>query len=171
MNKEQVKQELHALIDNLDVEKATNCIAMMMNNGYSLTVIDVVKEKLFMCQKPKAKTYWNTRCIEQIFHSCQKNKLHCQKPKEKTLEQKLIDAGFEQLMIRLEDGLVGYANINCAVIIDKIKSNVRVCYNLYHIYDIHPLQNHDGKTLGLTSNVDNHDQIFADIAYLESRIK
>ncbi len=74
-------------------------------------------------------------------------------------------------MIYLEDGLIGYTNTNCVVIIDKIKSNVRVCYNLYHIYDIHQLQNHDGKTLGLTSNIDNHDQIFADIAYLESRIK
>jgi hypothetical protein len=123
MNNDKIKQELHELVDNLDYNKASNYIAMMMKDGKTYTVINLIKEKL----------------------------LYCQKPKVKTLEQKLIDAGFKQSR--------SFNNIYA-------KNKINIWLAAHNEF----VETSCGADR-LRCNLNDHDQIFADIAYLESKIK
>ena len=133
MNNDKIKQELQYLIDNLDYNKASNYIAMMMENGKTYTVIELIKEKL----------------------------LYCQKTKEKTLEQKLIEAKFNNKCLG-GSGYSCYHNKICLVLISYEEKTAKISYCL---------DSEENGICFIVNKINDHDQIFADIAYLESRIK
>jgi hypothetical protein len=121
MNKEQIKQELHELVDGLDVN-AASIDTVYIDHFFAL--IDGIKMLLLKHQKSK---------------------------KEKTLEQKLVDANF----VKLSNAVYCFVKKDITV---KIFPQTNLCA-------IIPSDNL------LFNDYDNHDQIFADIAYLESRVK
>jgi hypothetical protein len=129
MNKEQIKQELHELVDGLNEQ--------------------FFKKELIS----RGSIYDPINRVRYPFKDALDILQSYQKPKEKTLEQKLIDAGFEPSAFKN----IYYKN-NIYVFLTN--NNVKISYRLK-----------SQKCCDLISNVDDHNQIFADIAYLESRVK
>lgn len=126
MSNEQIKQELHELIANLAFDVTTKA-----NNGGQ-----------FIGAK-----YSPIQCLLFILRNNQK-------PKEKTLEEKLIDADFKLV----------FENTSEKRFLKKhIEIHIHPIINHYSIYSYLKFPN------VLYGDLKNHDQIFADIAYLENR--
>jgi hypothetical protein len=129
--KQELKQEIKILIDYLDYNTPSNYTTMKKNH----MLIELIKEKLLYCQ-------------------------YCQKPKVKTLEQKLIDAGFNNKYLG-GSGYSCYYNKICLVLIGYEEKTAKISYCL---------DSEENGICFIVNKINDHDQIFADIAYLESRI-
>jgi hypothetical protein len=148
MSHDKTKQALHELINNLDDKIFTSDVAL---SDYYL------------------------RNAIGLFIQILKNN---QKPKEKTLEEKLIDYGFE-MNPDSERSYIDFLGLYRSNLFIHQKSDivVRICGDTSRVLiglfsAIKKSVCFDGKERYLfESKYDNHDQIFADITYLESRIR
>jgi len=128
MNNEQIKKELHELVDGLDIEAASKDVAARIGGNGG-----------FFCLS------YST--IEHVTNLLKSHQTH----KENPLKKKLIDMGF----VKKSDA---------RYIFEKNNITVYFCLERKICTIIHG----DNK---FCNDSDNHNQIFADIAYLESRIK